>query len=316
LTHALFRTKLTPVIKETNYTDMKHSSSTASTASATVTALFGLLTATIVAATATIAAHAPAAHAQGTPFGERAGGGGSDAPAPQPPPPATEETSPASPDGTTPATTSPLLRELAALNAKRASYVAAGMSDRNRRDISALSFLKKRAQSSANIDALKAIAAAEADIGKNRRIFPANLQNKDLQKQYDSLRDTRAKHITATVKTAANRLKPDYEKLLKRAIALEKYGDAEAIKRAIGAIEGGGAQRFVGTWENSGTTFTLREGGKWKGSWSIKEEKDRWNFSAEEKLFIGAGDWCLVEEDENTLVEISSAPGRKWRRVK
>ncbi|MDR1470874.1 MAG: hypothetical protein LBT00_16470 [Spirochaetaceae bacterium] len=248
-----------------------------------------------------------------TPFGKRSDGGSSEGgsrhrprrqPAAQP-----EEASKGSAEEV-----SPLLRELAALNARRASAIAAGMSDRNRRDISALSFLKKRAQSSANIDALKAIAAAEADIGKNRRIFPANLQNKDLQKQYDSLRDTRAKHITAAVKTAANRLKPDYEKLLKRAIALEKYADAEAIKRAIGALEGGGAQRFVGrAYRREGNkTITFRGDGKVDvpSPWS----PDVWEYSEEEnKLLIGTNGWFHTVKDENTLVD---REGRTWRRVK
>jgi hypothetical protein len=291
---------------------------------------FGLLTATLAVA-ATIAAHAPAAHAQGTPFGERAGDdtpfgkrgdGGSDEGSsghrdrPRRQPEAQPDSQPA--EGSN-AEVSPLLRELAALNAKRASAIAASMSDRNRRDISTLSFLKKRAQSSANIDALKAISAAESAINKNRRITTATLNNKDLQKQYDSLRDTRAKHITSAIKTAANRLKPEYEKLLKRAIALGKYADAETIKRAIDLLgKSGDPQRFIGTWRDNGSgTFIVRQDGTCEQSWDGGSRSGTWKYLKEEdKLFLVNPKWYLVEEDENTLVEENLNPGKRWRRVR
>jgi hypothetical protein len=56
---------------------------------------------------------------------------------------------------------------------------------------------------------LQAISKAETAISGNRQILSAILKDKGLQKQYDSLRDTRAKHITATAKTTAQRMKPE-----------------------------------------------------------------------------------------------------------
>ncbi|MDR1497571.1 MAG: hypothetical protein LBS59_04055 [Puniceicoccales bacterium] len=189
------------------------------------------------------------------------------------------------------------------------------MAERNRRDISSLAFLKKRAQSSANIDALKVISAAESDISKNRRIPSVTLHNKDLQKQYDSLRDTRAKHIAAAAKTAAGRMKPEYEKLLKRAIASEKYEDAKTIKRTIDLLgETEDAQRFVGTWRNGSQTFTIRKDGTREGP--VGNRRSKWRCSEEENKLFMRDDWYLVEKDENTLVEGNVTRGKEWRRVR
>ncbi|MDR1498101.1 MAG: hypothetical protein LBS59_06815 [Puniceicoccales bacterium] len=111
-------------------------------------------------------------------------------------------------------------------------------------------------------------------------------------------------------------MKPEYEKLLKRAFVAEKYADAEAIKRAIGALEigGGDARRFVGTWRsdnNREDTFTLREDGKVDVSRNWNRRPKGWRYSEEEnKLFFVGANWYLVEKDENTLVEVNLNPGK------
>jgi hypothetical protein len=249
---------------------MKHSSSTAS---ATVTALFGPLTATIAVA-ATIAALAPAAHAQGTPFGERAGGGGSDAPAPQPPPPAAEETSPASPVRTT------LLTEFYRLNAQRDAAIRSAVSKRSAADKSALASIRKKAGQDYNFLAL---TQGLEEVIENGGTWIANLEwKKSYEKEFTSLKINRDIFIEKEEERIFQAFKQQYDALGKKAVASSDYSAAGKIFAEI-KIFSPTSTTIVGRWRSShsGKILTFRsdhiidsaEG--WRQAWRVVRQNGK-----------------------------------------
>jgi hypothetical protein len=209
---------------------------------------------------------------------------------------------------------SPFLKELETLNAQFHARFTTLMDYPNRRDKSTLAALRKRAESKTEVTALQAIINAEAAVESNKRLSSADLKDKDLQKAYDTLRETRSKQIAATVKNVAQRIKPGYEKLLKKAIAAGKYDDAKIIKSIIVAMESGGdAKKFVGKWGDGVGVVEFFPNGVVTMSW---RPHSRWDIETGNVIgnaVVTETGWKLQLEDENTLIEKS---GKRWRRIK